>query len=141
MTWQGGKTPRVQAVASPFAPLHPLLPGHEHDAEAGLQALAQALRTHAPPVRLQIRLLEGGKAEHWDVKGGKATRAARSADAKAADVLVVMRRDTWVQIAQGRLSPFEALFAGRLRAGGNLETAKRVVQHLSSRTVPFVPPC
>ena len=141
MTWQGGKTPRAPAEGSPFAPLHPLLAGHQRDAEAGLRALAQALRNHAPPVKIQIRLLEGDKTEHWDVKAGKATRAARPAAAKTADVLVVMRRETWVEIAQGRLAPFDALFAGRLRAGGDLETAKRVVQHLSSRAVPFVPPC
>jgi hypothetical protein len=146
MTWQGGKVSREPALGTSFAPLRPLLAGHQHDAEGGLQALARAVRDHGP-MRLELRLLQGDTVEHWQVNGGRAVRAARAARAarrpraRSADVVVVMRRETWVQIAQGRLSPFDALFAGRLRVGGDLEGAKRLVQHLSDPLVPFVPPC
>jgi putative sterol carrier protein len=141
MTWQGGKAPRDPAVATPFAPLRPLLAGHRQDAEEALQNLAHAVRDVDARVQLQVRLLEGDDIEHWDVKGGRAARAARRAGPKSADVIVIMRRETWLQIAQGRLAPFDALFAGRLRVGGDVEAAKRLVQQMSDPSVPFVPPC
>jgi putative sterol carrier protein len=54
---------------------------------------------------------------------------------------VVMRPETWMQIAQGRMAPYDALFGGRLRVGGDLEKAKSIIQHLSDPAVPYVPPC
>jgi hypothetical protein len=69
----------------------------------------------------------------------KAGGAAARRQPKKADVLVVVRRETWLQIARGRLA-----LRGALRrtaaSGGNLEAAKRLTQHLSDPTVPFVPP-
>jgi hypothetical protein len=44
-------------------------------------------------------------------------------------------------IAQGQLSPFDALFTGRLRFGGDGELGKRVARELSDPSLPFVPPC
>ena len=141
MTWQGGKRPQEATVTTPFAPLQPLLAEHQQDPEEGCHKLAQALSNYDSPVRIHIRLLHEGKVEHWEVQGGLATAAAQRREPEEADVVVIMRRETWVQIAQGRLSPFDALFSGRMRVGGNLELAKRLVQHLSDPTVPFVPPC
>jgi putative sterol carrier protein len=54
---------------------------------------------------------------------------------------VVVRHETWRQIAQGKLSPFEAFITGRLLVGGDIELAKRLVQHLSDPSVPYVSPC
>jgi putative sterol carrier protein len=54
---------------------------------------------------------------------------------------VVGRHETWLQIAQGKLSPFEAFITGRLLVGGDTELAKRLVQHLSDPSVPYVSPC
>jgi putative sterol carrier protein len=140
MTWQGGKRPKEENVTTSFAPLQRLLEEHEQDPEEGLHKLAQALGNYDSPVRIHVQLLHEGKVEHWEVQGGS-TAAAQRLEPQEADVLVVVRRETWVQIAQGRLSPFDALFQGKLRVGGNLELAKRLAQHLSDPTVPFVPPC
>ena len=49
--------------------------------------------------------------------------------------------DTWLQIAQGKLNPFDAFISGKLRVGGDVELAKRLVQHLSDPSVPYVSPC
>lgn len=141
MTWQGGKRPKEVAEPTPFAPLQPLLAGHQEDPEEGFQKLAHALRDYESPVRIHVRLLHDDRVEHWEVQGGSAAPAARRHEPKKADVLLVVRRETWVQIAQGRLSPFDAFFTGRLRVGGNVEAAKRLTQHLSDPTVPFVSPC
>ena len=53
----------------------------------------------------------------------------------------MLRKDTWAQIAGGRLSPYDALFSGKLRIGGDVELAKQLVQHLSDPSVPYVSPC
>jgi putative sterol carrier protein len=44
-------------------------------------------------------------------------------------------------MAHGRLSPFDALLSGKLRIGGDTALAKRVAQHLSDPSVPFVGLC
>ena len=60
---------------------------------------------------------------------------------KEADVVVVMRPETWTQIAQGQLAPYEALYTGKLRVGGDFELAKAIVKHLTDPATPYVAPC
>lgn len=149
MTWQGGKPrggPPFQTTATPFARLKPLLTGKQSGLEESFQSMAHALRNYASPVRIHVRVVSGESGEtveHWEVQGGSSSAKARRTknEPKDADVLVVMRPETWTQIAQGQLAPFDALFAGKLRVGGNLQIAKSITQHLSDPTVPFVPPC
>ena len=144
MTIEGGKMFREQtghAPASRFAPLQALLGDQEPDVTTGFQRMAEALGNYDSPVRIQIRLIDDEKVDSWEIEGGSASPAARRREPKNADVVVVLRPDTWVQIAQGRLAPFDALFAGKLRVAGDLELAKRITQHLSDPAVPFVAPC
>jgi putative sterol carrier protein len=141
MTWQGGKRPPEQDVPATFAPLQRFLEQDKQDPEEGFQKMAQALRDYGAPVRIHVRLLNDEQVEHWEVEGGKSKPAARRKQPKKADVVVIARRETWLQIAQGRLSPFDALFSGNLRIGGDIEAAKRIARHLSDPSVPFVAPC
>jgi len=144
---QGGKIPRdstALAAASPFARLQPLVSEPGPDVEASLTQLAQALASYEAPARIHLRLLDDDNSEtidHWDVEAGTPKATARRSQPKAPDVVVVVRRDTWMQIAQGRLSPFDALFAGKLRVGGDVELAKRLTRHLSDPSMPYVSPC
>src|SRR5690242_7249176 len=106
MTWQGGKRARDQKP-SPFARLKPL--GKlEDDVATSLDCLAKALSGYGKSVRLHIRLVngaEGTTVEHWEVVGGsKSAKVKKNAKAKDADVVVVMRQETWAQIAQGMLA-------------------------------------
>jgi len=141
MTWQGGKKPPDAASAMQFACLKPLAGAQQTDVTETFQSLAQALHSYGSPVRLHLRLVDGEKFDHWDVEGGAKAPAARRSAPKNADVHVVMRHDTWIAIASGELAPFDAMFAGKLRVGGNLELAKNIARHLSDPSVPFVPPC
>jgi hypothetical protein len=127
--------------ASPFAPLRPLLQAHEQELGEGLRKLAVALDGLGARVRLHVQLVDGEGVEHWSIEGGKGKAVTQQRTPKQSDLRVVMRRATWLAIAQGRLSPFDALFAGQMRFGGNSELGKRVVRHLSDPSVPFVPPC
>ena len=104
MTWQGGKTAREAGPASPFAPLKPLADQQDAPARA-LELLGEALGDFPTPVRLHVRLLageDGEQVEHWEVPAGSKDAKAKRAEPQDADVIVVMRPETWMQIAQGR---------------------------------------
>jgi hypothetical protein len=127
--------------ASPFAPLRPLLQPDERDAAEGLHKLSAALRGFDKPISLYVRMLDGSAVEHWTIESGGRKPSVQRRAPKTADVMIVLRQETWLQIAQGRLSPFDALLAGRLRVGGDTALAKRLAQHLSDPAVPFVALC
>lgn len=98
--------------------------------DATVRGLADAISAVEPSPRIHLRLVEGDEI----------VETLATADGEP-DVIVVLSRDTWLAIAQGRLAPYEALVAGRLRVGGDVELAKRVTQHLSDPSVPYVEPC
>jgi SCP-2 sterol transfer family protein len=143
MTWQGGKLRRETAGSLSFGRLRALAGPHDDPARS-VEQLSKALSGFGKPVRLHITFVSGADGEtveHWDVQGGsKITKAKRGAP-KDADVLLVMRPETWAQIAQGQLAPYEALYTGRMRVGGDFEKAKAIVKHLTDPATPYVAPC
>ena len=143
MTWQGGKLRREGSEILPFARLRSLA-GPQDDAAKSVEQLAKALSGLDEPVRLHIRLVSGADGEtveHWEVPAGSKGGKAKKAKPKNADVVVAMRPETWAQIAQGQLAPYEALYSGRLRVGGDLEKAKAIVKHLTDPSASYVAPC
>jgi SCP-2 sterol transfer family len=143
----GGKIGREdtpEAAGSPFARLTPLVTEQPDDAPGSLGRLAEALATFRTPARIHLRLLDNEdleKVDHWDVEAGSPKGTARRGEPKSADIIVVLRHDTWLEIAQGRISPYDALFAGKLRVGGNVELAKEITKHLSDPSMRYVSPC
>lgn len=143
MTWQGGKLRRDVGSSSPFARLKPLT-GESDDSAKVLEKLAQALRDFGTPVSLHIRLVngkEGEEVEHWEVQGGSKNAKAQQKRPKKADVILVMRAETLAQITQGQLAPYDALYGGKLRVGGDFEAAKAITKHLSDPAATYVAPC
>ena len=141
---EGGKAIRGSAGdvrPSSFAPLKALLQPHEQGAAEGVRRLASALEGLGGPARLHLRVLDGESVEHWDVQGGTLPAAAHQRAPKNADVTLIVRRDTWLRMAHGGLSPFDALLSGRMRIGGDTALAKSIVKHLSDPSVPFVGLC
>jgi|SRR5215472_3229194 len=145
MTWQGGKKPgEAPLTAIPFARLRPLVAGANPNVEASLKAASQALKNYGSKMRIHVHLVSGtafDKVEHWTVEGGAADSTARPGKPDSADVHVVTQAETLTKIATGQLAPYDALFGGKLRVGGNLEMAKSITQHLSDPAVPYFPPC
>jgi len=142
MTWHGGKLRHDDGVVS-FARLRSVA-GPQDDAAKSLEQLSKALSGFAKPVRLHIRLVSGAEGENiedWLVQGGARNAKAKQGRPKDADVTVVMRPETWAAIAQGRLAPYEALYAGRLRVGGDFETAKAIVKYMTDPATTYVAPC
>ena len=143
MTWQGGKLRRVEGGRLPFARLRRFA-GQQDDAAKSLEQLAKALSGLGTLVRMHIQLVsgtDGETVEHWEVHGGSKVGKAKKGKPKDADVVVVMRPETWAQIAQGQLAPYEALYLGKLRVGGDFEKAKAIVKHLTDPAAPYVAPC
>jgi hypothetical protein len=141
MTWQRGKLGREASPTRTFACLTPLATATD-DPASSLTALSEALRDFSREVTLDVRLLADDETvEHWDVQAGSKRAKAVARVPRTADVVVVMRPETWQQIAQGRLAPYEALYAGRLRIGGDFEAAKAITRHLSDPSSLYVAPC
>ncbi len=142
MTWQGGKLGRESGQTSAFAALQPMA-GERDDAAAALESMAKALSDFPSSVRLNVRLMadDGESVVHWEVQGGSRSAKARKKEPKDADVIVVMRPETWLEIAQGRLAPYEAVYSGRMRVGGNMEMAKSITRHLTDPAATYLPPC
>jgi putative sterol carrier protein len=142
MTWQGGKKPRESRPAA-FAPLTAL--AKEQDGpEQTLGNLAKALSNFATPVRLNVRLLRNKtdeSVEHWEVEGGSKDAKATRNEPKNPDVVLVMRPETLAQIARGELAPYDALFGGRMRVGGNFELGKAITKHLTNPAATYLSPC
>ena len=118
-----------------------MLEGDEEDVEKSFSRIATALSSLPSPVSVDVRLLDGESVDVWALEASQSASQARRAEPDEPDIRVVLKQETWVSIAQGRLSPYDALFDGKLRVGGDLDLAKRVVEHLSDRSVPYVPPC
>lgn len=143
MTWQGGKRPPDVGPLSPFARLKPLI-GERDDAAKGLEALARALRGYRGAVSIHVRLTggaDGESVEDWLVQAGSKGGKAQRKKPKDADVTLVMRPETWTQIAQGRLAPYDALYGGKVRVGGDFEAAKAMTRFLTDPAFPYVAPC
>ena len=143
MTWQGGKLRREQIEALPFSRLRAFA-ALADDAAKTVDQLSKALSGLPKPVRLRVKLvsgIDGETVEHWEVHGGAKSGTIKKGKPKDADVVVVMRPETWAQIAQGQLAPYEALYCGKLRVGGNFEMAKAIVKHLTDPSAPYVAPC
>ena len=143
MTWQGGKLRRGESGPLPFARLRRIA-GPQDDATASLQKFSKALTGLGTSVRLHFQFVSGARGEtveHWEVQGGSKIEKAKKAEPKSADVVLVMRPETWAKIAQGQLAPYEALYSGKLRVGGDFEKAKAIVKHLTDAAAPYVAPC
>ncbi len=143
MTWQGGKRAREVEPSFSFARLTPLA-GEGDDPARALESLGRALSDYPSPLRLEVRLVSGGddeSVEHWEVPAGSSSPRVRRKQSKDADVVVVMRPETWMQIARGLLAPYEALYTGRLKVGGDFEAAKAITRCLSDPSSPYTPPC
>lgn len=150
MTEGGAKSRRTSGfddapTPSAFAPLRPFLKSNETDLFRGLENLSAELARLDSQVRLDVEVLEGSDTHAWVLECGLGRSLVRprprAEKKKKPHVRVMVRHETWLQIARGKLSPFEAFITGRLLVGGDTELAKRLVQHLSDPSVPYVSPC
>jgi putative sterol carrier protein len=95
------------------------------DIAASMEAGARLLKRGKDVGRLEVQLIgkRGSNSYTFDVLGGEC-RMSKGSPADS-DFKVVVSEDTWVEIANGDLSPVDAYLSGRMQLSGDLEFAKR----------------
>ena len=79
--------------------------------------------------RVQFKVGIGEKKHHWFLELGKQIAIGREPHDKP-DVEILARAGTLLKIAEGKISPIEALGTGRMRIRGDLELAERFYKRL-----------
>jgi putative sterol carrier protein len=111
------------------------------DIAASMEAGASLLKRGKDVGRLEVRLIgkRGSNSYTFDVLGGEC-RMRKGSPAES-DFEVVVSEETWVEIANGDLSPVDAYLTGRMELSGDLEFAKRqyakVMARGSAEDLPF----
>jgi putative sterol carrier protein len=111
------------------------------DIAASMEAGASLLKRGKDVGRLEVRLIgkRGSNSYTFDVLGGEC-RMSKGSPAES-DFEVVVSEETWVEIANGDLSPVDAYLTGRMELSGDLEFAKRqyakVMARGSAEDLPF----
>ena len=103
------------------------------DIEASVKAGAKLLERGKDVGQIELRLV-GGRADRSytvDVVAGSSRVAPGRADEP--NLQLVVPESTWVEIANGDLSPVDAYLTGRMEVAGDLEFAKRQYAKAMSR--------
>ncbi len=103
------------------------------DISAAVEAAAELLKRGKDVGNVELRVVgsKGRRSFTLDVRDGECL--VEEAGSEARDLRVAASEDTWVEIANGDLSPVDAYLTGRLELAGNLGFAKRQFAKLMSR--------
>jgi putative sterol carrier protein len=98
-----------------------------------VEAAAKLLGRGKDVGRLQLRLVGEGRPTSYtfDVLAGECRVAA--SEAEEPDLDLVVSQDTWLEIANGSLSPVDAYLTGRMEIAGDIEFAKRQYAKVMTR--------
>jgi SCP-2 sterol transfer family len=132
---------RPHPVLQQYAHLPPLIePGTRAD-PASVHRLAELLESfgESADINLQFVGITGTQGWHVTMEPGQA--AAREDLVENADLELIMRLDTWTEIASGSLSPLVAFGSGRMRVRGDVGLAKRLLRHLATSPDAVVDIC
>lgn len=113
-----------------FATIKPLTTRGRPAAAETFQRLAQLLAGAKARGEVQFKLVDGDIEESYSVPlGGKRTASSKRASKRPA-LEVFLKSETWSEIAEGKLSPLEAIVSGRMRVRGDVELGLRLMRHL-----------
>lgn len=95
------------------------------DLGESVESGAKLLRRGKDVGQLELRLVgaKGSRSFTVDVLAGDSRVTQGAADQP--DLQVVVSEETWVEIANGDLSPVDAYLTGRMEVAGDLDFAKR----------------
>jgi putative sterol carrier protein len=125
---------------SEFPRVKRLFPRKVQAAEVSASDIAQSIESGAKLLkrgkdvgRLEVRLIgkSGSRSYTVDVLGGDSRVTQGTSDER--DLEIVVSDETWVDIANGDLSPVEAYLTGRMEITGDLGFAKRQYAKAMSR--------
>lgn len=103
------------------------------DLTESMESGAKLLKRGKDVGRLEVRLLgkSGSRSYTFDVLAGDCRVTQGTSDER--DLEIVVSEETWVDLANGDLSPVEAYLTGRMEVTGDLEFAKRQYAKAMSR--------
>jgi SCP-2 sterol transfer family len=114
-----------------YAKLKRLIRPGERDFRRAFARLAQRLKASGERAEVQVDLLQARQREPWSLLlEGNAATASRKA-ARRPDLHIILREQTWRQIATGERSPLESFLAGQVRLRGDPELAKRLFKRVA----------
>src|SRR5215469_12576635 len=103
-----------------FATVKDLSAGGRNDMAGTFKSLGELLETSRLRGTLQVRLVGQGQAQEscFRVTFAHGKSAVGNTPAKKPHVELIMKPETWAQIAAGRLAPIDALLDGLMRLRG-----------------------
>lgn len=106
-----------------------------------LHRLAELLSTFGETTTVNLHFAGVTGTQRWNVKVDPKGAAAKEGAAAGPGLELIMRPETWTEIATGSLSPLLALGSGRMRIRGDLELGKRLLRHLATSSDAIVQIC
>jgi putative sterol carrier protein len=128
-----GQSPwmRAMPLLSDFGtPLPRLMGADSRELDTTFDRLSQVVGNSEEPLAIRIRIVDGERDRSWLLYADSAGCRVTAEPEQAPDLEAIMSSETWVLIASGTLSPLEAFSRGRMRARGDLRTARRLVRQL-----------
>ncbi len=123
------------------AVFRPLIKPKSRALKTSMTRLASELQGTSERGILQFRVLDGATRHVWCLRLKDKTVAQPGPTEETPDLEIVLRQDTWQEIACGQLSPVDAYLGGRLRVRGDYEMAKRLLRSVSVSPDASVDPC
>jgi putative sterol carrier protein len=91
-----------------------------------VKGLAGTLEKGREVGRLALSILDGRQRHSYAIELVRGRSTVATNPEGRSDLQIACRKDTYVQIVSGELSPADAFLTGRLEVHGNLGFAKRV---------------
>jgi putative sterol carrier protein len=137
----GGQPTRPHPSVQRYARLPALIDAPATEIAASLGRLTDLLSAFEEPATVNLHFVGASGTQRWHLAlgGQRATTAEGAAEDPALEV--IMRPDTWTEIASGSLSPLLAFGSGRMRVRGDIGLAKRLLRHLATSSDAIVEIC
>lgn len=116
---------------SSYAKLRPILkPAGKKVSTAALtrsvKSLAGVLEKGREVGRLRLRILDGRRSHSYAIDLMRGKSSVATGVEGSSDLEIACRKDAYVEMVSGELSPADAFLTGRLEVHGNLGFAKRM---------------
>ena len=128
---------------SDYVKLKNLVDPPQREVDSTLKKLAADLGRSGERCRIQFRFLtEDGEIQRWLELGAKTQIAEGMRKREDVQIEVALKLQTWFEVAEGKLSPVEAWYGGRMGFRGDLDLARRLVKAAAAsgdKLCPFEP--
>jgi putative sterol carrier protein len=122
---------RDEPVLGDFAtPLPRLSREGSDDLGATFERLSELIGASKETTTLNFRIADDAGSHLWSVTTEPGGCSVTTELTRAPDLEVIVDAETWSQIANGSVSPLEALGRGKMRVRGDVSRARRIVRRL-----------